>query len=444
MLIIGDKTIFTHIEVSNSGYFKLQGDCIKLFDKDKYYPFIHIPKAIRDNEFQNCILGYVKIACMGFVDEIESYTYFHIDFYSLKRSEIRFKNVSLVSIGIIRGEREYYYSTYGGWNNIKRPYYYEIVLKIYNRDSTKSVYCRFTSEDLLNKTIYDSNFNRYYEGQSTLMCFFKNIIPFIDQYVESDKPIEFINTSYISKMFPQKSTSYQVKIKPLNYYNTMCLIDNLTVAQNDRSEYIAVFDSQDTGYINSYIAEIFWSVLGERIDNNGRYYFFNIPYDYVKDSIAETKNSILCLLFYNVIKSFNKERAITEYLYSYKYCDRKTLQKLMPNTLFENVFGFLYSLQIVYLQKGCTVVGNDDREWEEISYTFDECFGKPSKEIIERINSTLKIELKYSPHRKSGQYYYLYRSESVAIGGLAENNVDLGSDLYRKRCLFDLLKEFAK
>lgn len=444
MLIIGDKTIYTHIEVSKAGDFKLLGDCSKLFDEGKYYPFIHISKTIKDNELQNCVLGYVKIIYVECADNMKAYTSFRIDLCSLRQSEIRLKNVSLISIGIIRGKREYYCSTSEGWNNIKRPYYYEIVLKIYNRNSTKGIYCKFTSEDLLKKTIYDGHFNRYYEGESTLICLLKNIITFIDQYVESDKPVEFINTSYISKMFPQKITNYQVSIKPLSYYNTMCLIDNLIVEQNDRGENIAIFDSQDAGYINSYIADLFWSVLGEKIDYNGRYYYFNIPYDYVKDSIPETKNSISCLLFYNIIKSFNKERAVTEYLYSYKYCDRRTVQNLKPNTLFENIFGFLYSLKIVYLQKGCTIVGKDDREWEEISYSFDECFGKPSNEIIERVNSILKIELDYSPLRKSGQYYYLYRSEGVSIGSLAQNNIDLGSDLYRKRCLFDLLKEFAK
>lgn len=394
-------------------------------------PFIDV-SHLKEGEWNYCEIGYIDIENLA-----KKYTQFDLN------------NVTILDICIKKDtimRNPFSNSRY--WYPNKICYSYEINIEIHQNSVSRTH--RFIAGDLLEED-FTGKWDK--KGVRTMKCLFADIIPLINEYLISNKPIELINFDYLDNVLP-KEPDYISNCSLFSIHTAMNLVYYMEI-EDTEVEKIVRFGRDMNGTMNYYMADLVNTILGINLkydsETKTSYSILtNIPNKYSKSN-ETIKRYLSCLLYLSINCFYDEERANSEYLIRVPDKGLKmsssinAFKKICISNDFEKIYNFIYGMEATHFQNGQYRVGRDDREWKEKYYAFPiNSDYLPNDRLISKINVLLEIELQCNENqgiKKSYSFYEIYDKDYIA--GMTEGRVDLGSEGFRRGSFHTLVSYFT-
>ena len=459
MILIVNNNIIENIKQIGDKYFISESE-INLINLGESYDYISIPSLEQKGCIYECELGKLSIKEIHYrrclVDNNESYfsgktekteIYFKANKVSNNQSTIKLSHIIIEKVKIskelnkIRAIDRTRYVDVGH----EIIFHHELHIGI-EKNTFKYV---FKMDDMIVKR-HDTGIDK--EKVKSMNCMFKHVIPLINFYIESNKPLSLLNTTYLENFLPKaplydyKTISFSQNIaKELVYYMQIESIDSVRLVR---------FGNKMKGYMNYYMADLINQILNinlkfDEVSKTSYAYISNIPEEY-NISEDKVKEYISLLLYLGITELYDDQRAKQEYLmnvpieginssYSSPYINKEKLYMGL-----RKIYSFIYGLKAEHIMNGQYRVGRDDIEWCEKTYEFIELKSfKPNLKLLTRIEKILGIRLTINiEESKISSYYYHEVYDKEYVSGLACSKTDLNSEQFRKDAFFSLLTYF--
>lgn len=394
-------------------------------------PFIDV-SHLKEGEWNYCEIGYIDIENLA-----KKYTQFELN------------NVTILDICIKKDTiMKNPFSNNRYWYPDKICYSYEINIEIHQNSVSRTH--SFIAGDLLEED-FTGKWNK--KGVRTMKCLFADIIPLINEYLKSNKPIELINFDYLDNVLP-KAPDYISNCSLFSIHTAMNLVYYMEI-EDTEVEKIVRFGRDMNGTMNYYMADLVNTILGINLkydsETKTSYSILtNIPNKYSKSN-ETIKRYLSCLLYLSINYNYDEDRAKSEYLIRVPDEGLKTsnstntFKEIFTSNDFEKIYNFIYGMEATHFQDGQYRVGRDDREWKEKYYDFPiNSDYIPNDELISKINALLEIELKCNKkHNLKESYSFFEVYDKDYIAGMTEGRVDLGSEGFRRESFHLLVSYFT-
>lgn len=423
MILINNKNV---IEVSSSEVEKVFKDYNIV---SNFVPFIEL-KRNKDNSLE-CQMGHLCID--GVRKEMDEIEIGHVVISCIAVDEEKHDDYEWIS-----GEYDiaYHYSIY---THIKKEENGDRIMNIFN--STDVIYYK-----------YDG---RVEKNASSISFFFKNILPLINDTIDSGIQPSCINYDYFQEYLHRRNNYDSYETVPFEFYfdDALNMIYSMQVQIENESIKITghdfscnvTFESKEGIIFNKYISDLIGIIIHSDIKKcvwnknvigyTGRIY--NLP-KYFKYDPEALKRYLRRKLYIGLFLNYEQEKANEGFRYSNGI---RNCRNLDDNIEMRLLLNFILDIKATCFIDGQCRVGRDDVEWYEYTVLFPTEYGyMPSDFLLWLINDTLYTKLERND--EDFCYYYRYKTEPEYIVGGASRR-DGGSYSYQRDCLHSLLKRIA-
>lgn len=458
MILIVDSNIVENVYKEEDKFF-LSECYVNLLKLGEVYVYVSLPSSIEDGVTYKCEIGslIIKEICnkkyliedkellyWGIKEKTENYFKANIVECNLNAIKIS-DNICISKFEVTRCTKRLTAINRTRYieSGIEIRYHYEIQIQIGNNSITHV----FKMDDIIIKD-YDRGVNR--DKVNSMECLFKFLIPSINSYIDSNRPLSLINVNRLEKFLPiapnyvSDSNSYSIN-------EAMNLIYYMQI-ESYKDKKLIRFGKNLEGSMNYYIADLFNNILNidlkYDVETRTSYAYLTNHLSEYKLNEDSIKENLSLLLYIGLIKFYDAKKANQDYLVGVPIEGinlsslLNKIDKVDVTDELQNIFRFIYGMRAEHIMDGQTRVGRDDIEWFEKTYEFplSENY-KPSLNLIKKINELLNINLvsiidKYS---SKPAYYYHEIYDKDYISGLACSRTDLDSEGFRKDAFFTLI-----